>query len=431
MAALHRSLIRLIAFLTAAALMAQPAMAQSVLRDAETEALLRDMADPLVEAAGLRPGNVDIVLVNDSSINAFVAGGQVVYIHSGLLNAAESANEVQGVIAHELGHIVGGHALGNPDGTRGARNISILSLLVGIAAAVAGSGDAAMAAVMAGQQAALGKYLAFSRAQESSADAAGAQYLSDAGITGRGSLSFFGKLQNREYRYGYSQSDDAAFTRTHPLSGDRISALRGVYEKDPAWDAPLNPEWESEFARVKAKLKGYIAEPRYTFRDYPQTDQTVPARYARAYAYHKTAQVDRALAETDRRRARQIAYNEEHGITPATVRKNVEDVLAGLYAGDTDMNRVTATVDKVGIGQNLQAHLEGLKEDMRKAAENLEFEEAARLRDEVKRLEAVDLAVADDPMARQAAGEAAGDKAVKGRSTAGKPGQRAGRGKRR
>ena len=96
MAALHRSLIRLIAFLTAAALMAQPAMAQSVLRDAETEALLRDMADPLVEAAGLRPGNVDIVLVNDSSINAFVAGGQVVYIHSGLLNAAESANEVQG-----------------------------------------------------------------------------------------------------------------------------------------------------------------------------------------------------------------------------------------------------------------------------------------------------------------------------------------------
>jgi excinuclease ABC subunit B len=145
------------------------------------------------------------------------------------------------------------------------------------------------------------------------------------------------------------------------------------------------------------------------------------------YADRITGSMERALAETDRRRARQIAYNEEHGITPATVRKNVEDVLAGLYAGDTDMNRVTATVDKVGIGQNLQAHLEGLKEDMRKAAENLEFEEAARLRDEVKRLEAVDLAVAGDPMARQAAVEAAGDKAVKGRSTAGKPGQRAGR----
>ncbi|MBV7378142.1 excinuclease ABC subunit UvrB [Maritimibacter sp. DP4N28-5] len=145
------------------------------------------------------------------------------------------------------------------------------------------------------------------------------------------------------------------------------------------------------------------------------------------YADRITGSMERALAETDRRRTRQIAYNEEHGITPETVKKNVEDVLAGLYAGDVDMNRVTATVDKVGIGQNLQAHLEGLKDDMRKAAENLEFEEAARLRDEIKRLEAVDLAVADDPMARQAAVAAAGEKATKGRSTAGKPGQRAGR----
>jgi predicted Zn-dependent protease len=299
MAALHRSLIHLIALLTAAVLMAQPAMAQSVLRDAETEALLRDMADPLVEAAGLRPGNVDIVLVNDPSINAFVAGGQVVYIHSGLLNAAESANEVQGVIAHELGHVVGGHALGNPDGTRGARNISILSLLVGIAAAVAGSGDAAMAAVMAGQQAALGKYLAFSRSQESSADAAGAEYLSKAGITGKGSLEFFGKLLNQEYRYGRSQSDEAGFYRTHPLSGDRIARLREVYEIDPAWDTPPDPELQARFERVRAKLFGYLSEPALTLKTYPPSDTSIPARYARAYAYHKEAKVDAALAETD------------------------------------------------------------------------------------------------------------------------------------
>ncbi|MZR12617.1 excinuclease ABC subunit UvrB [Maritimibacter sp. DP07] len=145
------------------------------------------------------------------------------------------------------------------------------------------------------------------------------------------------------------------------------------------------------------------------------------------YADRITGSMQRALDETERRREKQIAYNEEHGITPATVRKNVEDVLAGLYAGDVDMNRVTATVDKVGVGQNLQAHLEGLKEDMRKAAENLEFEEAARLRDEIKRLEAVDLAVADDPMARQQAVEKVSAEATKGRSTAGKPGQRAGR----
>jgi excinuclease ABC subunit B len=151
------------------------------------------------------------------------------------------------------------------------------------------------------------------------------------------------------------------------------------------------------------------------------------------YADRITGSMQRAIDETERRRTKQIAYNEDHGITPATIRKNVEDVLAGLYQGDVDMNRVTATVDKPTAGANLQAHLDGLRTDMRKAAENLEFEEAARLRDEVKRLEAVDLAVADDPLARQQAVEKASEEATKsrGRSTAGKPGQRGGNVKRR
>ncbi|MCE8556059.1 excinuclease ABC subunit UvrB [Ruegeria pomeroyi] len=151
------------------------------------------------------------------------------------------------------------------------------------------------------------------------------------------------------------------------------------------------------------------------------------------YADRITGSMERALAETDRRRAKQIAYNEEHGITPATVKKNVEDVLAGLYQGDTDMSRVTAKIDKPLHGGNLEAVLDGLRSDMRKAAENLEFEEAARLRDEIKRLEAVDLAIADDPMARQWAVEKASEEAVrsKGRSTAGRPGQRGGNVRRR
>ena len=146
------------------------------------------------------------------------------------------------------------------------------------------------------------------------------------------------------------------------------------------------------------------------------------------YADRITGSMQRALDETNRRRAKQMAYNIAHGITPTTVRKNVEDVLAGLWAGDTDMGRVTAKVEKVQLGANLEAHLAGLRLQMRKAAENLEFEEAARLRDEVKRLEAVELAVADDPLARQSAVEEAVEEAVKmkGRSTAGRPGQRGG-----
>jgi excinuclease ABC subunit B len=125
------------------------------------------------------------------------------------------------------------------------------------------------------------------------------------------------------------------------------------------------------------------------------------------YADRITGSMERAMRETDRRRAKQMAYNEEHGITPATVRKNVEDIMAGVWKGDVDMNRVTAKVDKPLVGANLQAHLEGLRDKMRKAAENLEFEEAARMRDEIKRLETVELAVADDPLARQSAVEAA------------------------
>jgi len=151
------------------------------------------------------------------------------------------------------------------------------------------------------------------------------------------------------------------------------------------------------------------------------------------YADRITGSMERALGETDRRRAKQQAYNEAHDITPETVKKNVEDILSGLYKGDTDQSRITAKIDKPLHGANLEAVLDGLRTDMRKAAENLEFEEAARLRDEVKRLEAVDLLVADDPLARQYAVEKASEAAVKsrGRSTAGRPGQHGGNVKRR
>ncbi len=289
----------LLALISSFMLVIQPVAAQSILRDAETEALLKDMAEPLVDAAGLSPSNVDIVLVNDPSINAFVAGGQVVYLHAGLIDAADTANEVQGVIAHELGHITGGHIIRINDGFAQANSISILSLLLGVGAALAGAGDAAIGAIMAGQRAALGQFLAFSRVQEASADAAGAEYLSIAGISGRGSIAFFEKLRGQEFRYARDQSDEAEFTRTHPLSGDRIARLREVYTADPAWNAPDDPGIQARFMRVKAKLYGYLSEPHRTLRKFPASDTSVAARYARAYAYHKDAALPMALQEVD------------------------------------------------------------------------------------------------------------------------------------
>ena len=283
----------------------QPAMAQSLLRDAETEQLLLDMAAPLIEASELEPGNVELVLINDNSINAFVAGGQVIYVHTGLLNAAETANEVQGVLAHELGHITAGHVVRFNERTKAANGISILSLLLGVGAALAGAGEAGMGIIAAGQQAALGSFLAFNRDQEASTDLAGARYLSGAGISGKGMIKFFERLRGNEIRAGYSQADESAYGRTHPLTGDRIQVLRSLLEEDRAWNAEPDPDLQERFVRARAKLFGYLSEPHRTLAVYPPRDTSVPARYARAYAYHKDARVDLALAETDALLARE------------------------------------------------------------------------------------------------------------------------------
>jgi len=296
----RRPLFRIILTLLAMfAIAVRPSMAQSILRDAETEALFQDMMDPLLVAAGLKPGQVRVHLLGDRSINAFVAGSQDIYVFSGLIEAADSAEEVQGVLAHELGHVMGGHAIRVNEGAKTATGISLLSLLLGAAAIAAGGGEAGMGIMMAGQQAALGKFLAFSRVQESTADAAGAQYLSKAGISGRGSLAFFKKLQNLEFRYGIKQDDDQAYGRTHPMSGDRIQTLREVYVIDPAWEKPADAKIEARFQRIKAKLSGYMAEPERTLRKFPESNTTIPARYARAYAWHKSAYPQKALTEVE------------------------------------------------------------------------------------------------------------------------------------
>jgi predicted Zn-dependent protease len=150
--------------------------------------------------------------------------------------------------------------------------------------------------MMMGQRAAMGQFLAFTRAQETSADLAGASYLHKAGISGKGGLDFFKKLQNQEYRLAIYATD--SYDRTHPLSSERISILTNLFEKDPAWNKPTDPALEARFQRVKAKLVGFI-NPKQAISKYPETDQTVPAHYARAYAYHLGAYPEKALAEAD------------------------------------------------------------------------------------------------------------------------------------
>ncbi|QIL03396.1 M48 family metalloprotease [Sphingomonas sinipercae] len=277
---------------------ARPANAQdaTVLRDSETELLFRDASAPLIRAAGLSPKSVDVVLLNDPEINAFVATGQRVYIQSGLIAATDNVSELQGVIAHELGHVAGGHSIRLNQGVSQASTLSIATMVLGALAMAAGAGTAGMGILMAGNQVAMSRLLAFSRTQESTADQAGAKYLSGAGISGKGIISFFGKLQNQEYRLAIYAKD--SYDRTHPLSNERVSALTQTLKADPAWDRPTDPELEARFQRVKAKLLGFVNPKQATIK-YPEKDQSVPAHYARAYAYHLSGYPDKALAETN------------------------------------------------------------------------------------------------------------------------------------
>jgi predicted Zn-dependent protease len=209
--------------------------------------------------------------------------------------AADNSNELQAVIAHELGHVAGGHAIRLGEGAKEATGISLATMVLGAIAIAAGAGDAGMGLMMMGQRAALGKFLAFTRTQETTADLAGAKYLSAAGISGRGSLEFFKKLQNQEYRLAVYATD--SYDRTHPLSSERIAMLEQIYKKDPAWSRPSDPQLDARFLRVKAKLLGFL-NPRQAVIKYPESDRSVPAHYARAYAYHLGAYPDKALLET-------------------------------------------------------------------------------------------------------------------------------------
>jgi predicted Zn-dependent protease len=301
-------LARLVRLLMAALILGMaaspPAFAQesdkdsgpSVLRDSETELLFKDVARPLIKAGGLDPNSVQVVLLNDPEINAFVATGQTVYVQSGLVEAADNVNQLQGVIAHELGHVAGGHSIRLQEGAKSATGISIATLVLGALAIAAGAADVGQGIMMAGQQAAMGTFLAFTRAQEATADAFAVKTLHTAGISGKGMLDFFAKLQNQEYRLAIYSKD--SYDSTHPLSSERIQALGQNFRTDAAWNTPVDPALNARFLRVKAKLLGFV-DPKQATIKYPESDQSIPGHYARAYAYHMGGYPEKANAEAD------------------------------------------------------------------------------------------------------------------------------------
>ena len=268
----------------------------SLVRDAEIENTIRAYAAPLFGAAGLSNDAISVHLVNDRVLNAFVAGGQRIFVNTGLLIRAERPAQVIGVLAHEIGHISGGHLARLSDAIDTASTAMILSLLFGAAAAVAGSGEAATAAVLGGQHVAERNLLAFSRAQESAADQAGAGFLEQTNQSASGLIEFL-RIIGSQDALMYDRQDP--YARTHPMTPERVAALESRMSRSPARNAKDTPENIERFKRMKAKLIGYLDGLPATLRQYPESDTSLYGRYARAFAYFRALDFKRAEAETD------------------------------------------------------------------------------------------------------------------------------------
>lgn len=273
-----------------------PAVALSFIRDTEVENTIKGYATPLFVAAGLDPAAIRIYLVNDKQINAFVAGGQNLFINTGLLMQSEDAGQVIGVIAHETGHIAGGHLTRVHDAL--ARNTAenILAMVLGTAAAVVGAPEVGAAVMSGGQNIAMRNYLQYTRTQEGSADAAAMRFLDATHQSARGLLSFFELLSGQEMLVTSRQDP---YLRTHPLTEDRIRALQAFVNRSPYSDVPVKPEFQEQHVRMLAKLHAFLDDPAVVRRRYPEEDQSLQARYARTILYHRAAQLDKALTEID------------------------------------------------------------------------------------------------------------------------------------
>lgn len=268
----------------------------SIIRDAEIEQIIRDLTEPIFIAGELDINAVDTYLLNDTTINAFVMGGQNIFLNSGLLLKAENANQVIGVVSHETGHIIGGHLSRYQEGTSQMLTYTLLGVLLGAAAMAAGSADAGMALMMGGQQIGYRKMLAYSRTQESSADQAGLSLLEKTGQSGRGLIEFFEILGDQElvpekYRDPYAGG--------HPITSIRIERVRDRVQESPYFESETDPEIEEKFKRLQAKLYGYLKPLHATLVKYPVEDNSINARYARTFAYHQANDMDDSIAEID------------------------------------------------------------------------------------------------------------------------------------
>ena len=268
----------------------------SLIRDEEVETTIRAYATPIFRAAGLDPSQVRIHLVDDSSLNAFVAGGQRIFFHSGLLMATETPNQLIGIIAHETGHISGGHLARTHEALRDATAATILAMVLGGVAAAAGGGKGAGAVIAGAPTIGQSLLLRYTRTQERAADQAAIKILERTGNSSRGLLQFIQKLGDQELLVAASQDP---YVQTHPLSQDRAQSLRTHVERSKLSGRVDPPGRLARHARLRAKLHAFIESHAVTLRRYPKSNSSLSARYARAIATYRHKSSADAVAMTE------------------------------------------------------------------------------------------------------------------------------------
>jgi predicted Zn-dependent protease len=268
----------------------------SLLRDAEIESAIHTMMTPIWKAAGLDPDAVHVYLVSDNSINSFVAGGQNIFINSGLLSHTDVPNQLIGVLSHETGHIAGGHLYKGAEAMHNASIEEIIAMVAGMAATVAGRGSGGGGALLGAQGVGERAFLQFSVTQEATADHAAMNYLDATHQSARGLLKFFEKLQTEEMLIGEHEDP---YLMDHPLTQERVDYVRDHVEHSPYSDVPDRPGFVDMLRRCKVKVAAFTEPPDATLSKFSEQDRSVLARYARAIAYYRLPELDKAVPAVD------------------------------------------------------------------------------------------------------------------------------------
>ncbi|MCW8916882.1 MAG: M48 family metalloprotease [Magnetovibrio sp.] len=270
---------------------------RAIIRDAEIEGIIRAYLSPILVAANLSPDSVQVRLIQNDSLNAFVSGGRKIYIHTGLLTSSKGPDAVIGVLAHETGHIDGGHLSRTRAAIEDASMVQLLGTILGTVAAVGSkNAEAGQALILGSQSTARNIFLKYSRTQESAADQAAIRLLEATGRSTRGLEEFLSQLGDQEILSTQLQDP---YAQTHPLSRERIDTLRAHIAQSPYSDTPPSQEDVYAHAIMVAKLKAFINPLRQTLLDYPESDQSFPARYARVIGYYRDTQLKKALPLLD------------------------------------------------------------------------------------------------------------------------------------